>query len=189
LFRPGSALINRKDLKSNILQARIKVKDFVRKLFKGGGKKKALSRLNDSDTVKPATEPNLDPTDVGPGSAANTGVQANKAAGDAMRDIIAKREAPALTEVNLWTDAGRLRRADVLKLGDEVVEIESKVGRTGLTSRTRQELARDWWLKRQNKVDDVWWEFSQSDVTDKLGPTRTLQEKLDKLGFRTIIND
>ena len=64
-----SALVNRKDLKSNILQARTKVKDFVRKLFKGGGKKKALSRLNDSDTVKPATEPNVDPTDVGPGSA------------------------------------------------------------------------------------------------------------------------
>lgn len=69
----GSALVNRKDLKSNILQARTKVKDFVRKLFKGGGKKKALSRLNDSDTVKPATEPNLDPTDVGSGSAANRG--------------------------------------------------------------------------------------------------------------------
>ena len=68
----GSALVNRKDLKSNILQARTKVKDFVRKLFKGGGKKKALSRLNDSDTVKPATEPNLDPTDVGSGSAAKT---------------------------------------------------------------------------------------------------------------------
>ena len=68
----GSALVNRKDLKSNILQARTKVKDFVRKLFKGGGKKKALSRLNDSDTVKPATESNLDPTDVGPGGAANS---------------------------------------------------------------------------------------------------------------------
>jgi len=66
----GSALVNRKDLKSNILKARTKVKDFVRKL-KGGGKKKALSHLNDSDTVKPGTEPNLDPTDVGPGGTVN----------------------------------------------------------------------------------------------------------------------
>jgi len=65
----GDSILGGKGLKASTIKAHNKVKDFVRKL-KGGGKKKALSRLNDSDTVKPATESNVDPTDVGPGSAA-----------------------------------------------------------------------------------------------------------------------
>ena len=68
----GDSILGGKGLKASTIKAHNKVKDFVRKL-KGGGKKKALSRLNDSDTVKPATEPNVDPTDVGPGSATKTG--------------------------------------------------------------------------------------------------------------------
>jgi len=35
----------------------------------------------------------------------------------------------------------------------------------------------------------VRWEFSKSAVTEKVGPTKGLQEKLDKLGFETVIND
>ena len=83
------------------------------------------------------------------------GIQANKAAGDAVRDLIATREAPALIEQTFRT-VGGVRRVDVLKLGDELAAIESKVGRTGLGlrgSRIRQELARDWWLQRQGQVD------------------------------------
>jgi len=115
------------------------------------------------------------------------GLRANKAAGDAMRDVIAAREAPALTEQSFST-VGGVRVVDVLKLGDEMTAIESKVGRTFLDSRTRQELARDWWLVRQKQVGKVAWEFSRSDVTGKVGPSKELLEKLYKLGFDVKVN-
>ncbi len=120
--------------------------------------------------------------------APNSGVQANKAAGDAVRDLIAAREAPALVEQSFST-VGGVRRVDVLKLGDEIVGIESKVGRTALDSRVRQELARDWWLRRQRRLDRVVWEFSPSDVTGKVGPTKQLLAMLQKLGFDVRINE
>ncbi|MBS0171756.1 MAG: thrombospondin type 3 repeat-containing protein [Nitrospira sp.] len=116
------------------------------------------------------------------------GVQVNRASGDAIRDAIAEREAPALTEQSLRT-VGGIRRVDVLKLGDELVAIESKVGKTALTSRVRQEMARDWWLLRQKQVQRVVWEFSRSEVTEKVGPTKSLLEKLRKLGFDVVINN
>jgi RHS repeat-associated protein len=119
--------------------------------------------------------------------AGGEGVQANKLAGDAVRDAIAAREAPALTEQSMTT-VGGVRRIDVLKLGDETVGIESKVGRTALDSRVRQELARDWWLRRQGQLDRVQWEFSPSEVTGRVGPTKQLLEKLRKLDFDIRIN-
>ena len=115
------------------------------------------------------------------------GIQANKLAGDAVRDLIAAREAPALTEQTFNTIGGA-RRVDVLKIGDELVSIESKVGRTSLDSAVRQELARDWWLQRQGQVDRVIWEFTPSDVTGAGGPTGPLLQKLQKLGFEVRIN-
>jgi hypothetical protein len=131
--------------------------------------------------------------------APNSGMSANKLAGDSVRDLIAAREAPALTEQTIQTFGG-VRRVDVLKLGDELVSIESKVGRTSLGprgGRVRQELARDWWSRRRaeglpdsaTKIDRVRWEFSRSDVTNKVGPTKPLQQKLDKLDFETVINE
>jgi hypothetical protein len=116
-----------------------------------------------------------------------TGIQANKLAGDKVRDAIALREAPAVIE-HPFVTLGGVRVADVVKLGDEIVEIESKVGRTSLTPRVRQELARDWWLRRQGQVDRVVWEFSPSDVTGKVGPTPQLAEKLKKLEFDVRTN-
>ena len=116
-----------------------------------------------------------------------TGVQAIKLAGDSVRDLIAAREAPALTE-QTFTTVGGVRRVDVLKLGDELVAIESKVGRTALDSRVRQELARDWWLRRQGQVDRVVWEFTPSEATGAGGPTAPLMQKLQKLGFDVRIN-
>lgn len=115
------------------------------------------------------------------------GIQANKSAGDTIRDAIAAREAPALIEQS-YSTVGGIRRIDVLKLGDELLGIESKVGRTSLDSRVRQELARDWWLLRQGKLDRIRWEFSPSEVTGKVGPTKQLLEKLLGLGFDIIIN-
>jgi hypothetical protein len=98
-----------------------------------------------------------------------------------MRDIIAAREAPALIEQS-FTTVGGVRRVDVLKIGDDIpFSIESKVGRTSLGSR-------DWWLLRQNRVSGVRWEFSPSGVNGGVGPSPSLQQKLDKLGFETRIN-
>ena len=56
---------------------------------------------------------------------------------------------------------GGLRRVDVL---DGTTAIESKVGRTGLTTRVRQELARDVKMLRSGQVDRVQWEFSPSAI-------------------------
>lgn len=101
--------------------------------------------------------------------------------------MIAAREAPAIIEQSFRT-VGGIRRVDVVANGDRILAIESKVGRTSLGSRERQELARDWWLLRQGQVDDVRWEFSRSDITGDIGPSQTLQAMLDKLGFETRIN-
>ena len=90
-----------------------------------------------------------------------------------------------------FTTIGGARRVDVLKIGDELVAIESKVGRTGLGdkwSRVRQELARDWWVRRQGQVDRVIWEFTPSGATGFGGPTAQLLEKLQQLGFEVRIN-
>lgn len=117
-----------------------------------------------------------------------TGIQLNKAIGDATSDAIAARFPFALREVPFDTVGGR-RIADVVTLGGRNIAIESKVGRTVLSdSRVRQELARDWWIKRQGKVDDVVWEFTPSPITGKGGPDAALQQMLEKLGFGVRIN-
>lgn len=66
------------------------------------------------------------------------------------------------------------------------VAIESKVGRTGLTKRVRQELARDVKALRSGQVDKVQWEFSRSGVTGKIGPTGPLRKKLQKFGIDIV---
>lgn len=111
------------------------------------------------------------------------GIQLNKAIGDATADAIAARYPFALREVPLNTIYGP-RRVDVLTLGERNLAIESKVGRTLLSNKdVRRELARDFWLKRSGKVDDVIWEFTPSPITGKSGPDAALQQMLDKLGF------
>ncbi len=122
---------------------------------------------------------------------APSAVELNKSAGDSVRDAIAAREAPALKE-QTFTTVGGVRRVDVLKLGNQTTAMESKVGRTSLGptgGRVRQELARDWWLVRQNRIDAVRWEFTRSQATGQVGPTAPLQQKLNKLGFQTKINE
>lgn len=72
-------------------------------------------------------------------------------------------------------------------LGEDVLGIESKVGKTYLDSRIRQELARDWWLLRQRQLDRVRWEFSPNELGE-LGPSAPLLQKLQKLGIEVRIN-
>ena len=120
--------------------------------------------------------------------APSRGVGANRAAGNAARDLIAEREAPALIEQNLRT-AGGLRRLDVLKEADELIGIESKVGRTGLTARVRQELARDVKLMRSGQLDKVRWEFWKSARTGQGGPSAPLRQMLEKFGVEIVEHD
>jgi hypothetical protein len=110
-------------------------------------------------------------------------VKANKATGDSARDAIAARTG-GVTEQNFNVTGGS-RRVDVL---DGSTAIESKVGRTGLTARTRQELARDVKNKRAGNVDKNVWEFSPSPVTGKSGPTKKLRGKLEKHGIEIVEN-
>jgi hypothetical protein len=74
--------------------------------------------------------------------------------------------------------ASGVRRIDVLT--DDGMAIESKVGRTSLTARVRQELARDAELLADDNsgVDSVFWEFSRSPTTGRVGPTPRLQDAL-----------
>jgi len=122
----------------------------------------------------------------------------NKTAGDAMRDVILKREFPALREYPFNTVGGR-RISDVVKLEgmiesggrivpERIVVFESKVGYTSLTSRVRQELARDWWILRQGQADHIIWEFSRSAKTGAVGPSGPLLQKLQLLGIEVRIN-
>ena len=108
-------------------------------------------------------------------------IQANKSAGDAARDAIAARTG-GIIEQNFRVTGG-LRRVDVL---DGTTAIESKVGRTSLTERVRQELARDIKMLRSGQVDRVQWEFSPSGVTGKGGPTGPLRQKLEKFGIDIV---
>ncbi|HVS34951.1 MAG TPA: RHS repeat-associated core domain-containing protein, partial [Gemmataceae bacterium] len=161
--------------------------ELMRQLKNEADYEDARAQMNDAIWVLlSAGEVEFEETE-GP-SSLPTGVQANKAAGDAVRDAIAAREGTPYTE-RPFTTVGGIRRVDVLKLGDKSIGIESKVGRTALDSRTRQELARDWWLRRQGQLDQVMWEFSPSEVTGQVGPTAPLLEKLQKLGFDIRIND
>jgi len=116
----------------------------------------------------------------------NMCIQANKAAGDAARDQIAKRTGGA-TEATFITKTGA-RRSDVLVNGSEIVSIESKVGLTKLSRDVRRQLAKDWQLLRLGPVDRVIWEFSRSGKTGLVGPTQELMNMLKKLGFDVIIN-
>ena len=68
---------------------------------------------------------------VAPGATAPlTGVQANRAAGDAAADAIAIREA-GIRE-GYFNTVGGVRKPNVIVLGEDVLSIESKVGRTPL---------------------------------------------------------
>ncbi|MBH3383437.1 MULTISPECIES: hypothetical protein [Pseudomonas] len=156
---------------------------------RGSSSLKTLNKTPDKAIPKKTSSPKPtsrqpNPSHNGPIKSRSGGtVQSNKKSGDAARDHIAAREGAEI-EKNFRVTGG-LRRVDILKKGGEIVAIESKVGRTGLNSRIRQELARDVKLMRKGDVDRVVWEFSRSARTQKSGPTPALQKKLDKLGIET----
>ncbi|WP_235786973.1 hypothetical protein [Yersinia nurmii] len=103
-------------------------------------------------------------------------VQRNKAVGDGVRDAIALERGTTRIEQNFRVTGG-LRRMDVVA---GTTGIESKVGRTGLTSRVRQELARDLKILRSGQLDRIEWVFTKSPTTGKIGPTKALEAILNK---------
>lgn len=111
----------------------------------------------------------------------------NKTMGDAAANRIASRYPGAQREVTLPAESG-IRRLDILT--PDGVAIESKVGRTSLTADVQRELARDVELLDQpgSRVHEVEWHFTRSPVTGEVGPTRPLQEALDKAGIKVVID-
>ncbi|EPD6619757.1 hypothetical protein ACSC89_004748, partial [Salmonella enterica subsp. enterica] len=109
-------------------------------------------------------------------------VQRNKAIGDKVRDMIAAERGTTLIEQN-YRVTGGLRRIDVL---DGTIGVESKVGRTGLTARVRQEVARDLKILRSGQLQSVEWVFTRSPTTGKIGPTKKLEDLLNRHGIPII---
>jgi|GEM_PF-6643456 len=113
-------------------------------------------------------------------------VRRNQAVGDAASDAIAARYPGARREVTLQAPSGT-RRLDVLT--PQGLAIESKVGRTSLTSRTRQEIARDVELLNDpnSSVKSLLWEFSVSPTTGRSGPSGPLAKALDDAGIPWVV--
>lgn len=113
-------------------------------------------------------------------------VTKNKTVGDAASDSIAARYPGARREVTLNAQSG-VRRLDVLT--PQGLAIESKVGRTSLDARTRQELARDVELLKDpnSPVKSLLWEFSKSPTTGLGGPTKPLADALNAAGIPWVV--
>jgi hypothetical protein len=109
-------------------------------------------------------------------------VLTNKAIGEAAADSIAGRYPGAMREATLQAESG-IRRLDVLT--EDGLAIESKVGRTSLTSRVQQQIGRDVELLNNplSPVSSLRWEFGRSPITGLGGPTRPLQAALEKAGI------
>lgn len=117
----------------------------------------------------------------GAGVAAETGgIAANAAAGNAARDAIAAEYPGSSIEQTFSTTLGA-RRVDVLT--QDGLAIESKVGRTSLTSGIQSQIAKDQLLLQNGDVNGVQWVFGRSGVTGQIGPTGPLQAALDKAGI------
>jgi Bacterial TSP3 repeat len=118
-------------------------------------------------------------------------ITTNKANGDAARDRIAaelQEQFPrdrVRKEVTFDTSLGP-RRVDVLQ-GRTAHEV--KVGRTGLTSRIRSELAKDSELlaSGDEQVREVVWRFERSPATGRAGPSAKLERELCARGIAIVV--
>ncbi|GLI27912.1 hypothetical protein ARHIZOSPH14_21540 [Agromyces rhizosphaerae] len=120
-------------------------------------------------------------TNCGGGAgSAGARLSANAAAGNTARDSIAAANSGSRIEQSLSTAFGA-RRIDVLTRGG--VGIESKVGRTYLTSATRSQIAKDSWLLQNEEVAGIHWVFSRSAATGRIGPSGPLADALRNAGI------
>ncbi|MEP7765667.1 DUF6531 domain-containing protein [Sanguibacter sp. 25GB23B1] len=115
-----------------------------------------------------------------PGASVPTGIAANQAAGNAGRDAIAARFPGSQIEQTFTTSAG-VRRLDVLTVTR--MGIETKVGRTSLTTMTTSQIAKDSLLLQSGQVRSIEWMFMRSGVTGQIGPTAPLAAALNKAGI------
>jgi hypothetical protein len=116
----------------------------------------------------------------GAATEAGGGILSNQAAGNAARDTLAAENSGSLTEQTFQTSLGA-RRVDVLT--QDGLAIESKVGRTSLTSDTVLQIAKDQLLLNNPRISGVTWVFTRSGVTGNIGPTGPLATALDKAGI------
>lgn len=114
-------------------------------------------------------------------------VLTNQRIGNAAADSMAARSPGPVREVSLQAASGR-RAVHVLT--DTGLAIESKVGRTSLTSTTGRQIARDIELMTDvsSPVSSVRWEFFTSPVTGRGGPTGPLAEALDSAGIPYVVH-
>lgn len=121
-------------------------------------------------------------TDVHPASNKMPQIRVNQVAGDAASDAIASRFPGARREVTIQTSDG-VRRIDVLTR--EGLAIESKVGRTSLTSSVKRQVLKDAEILNDptSGVNQIIWEFSRSATTGKVGPTPSLRAFLEANGI------
>jgi hypothetical protein len=118
-------------------------------------------------------------------AAEDAGILANKAAGDAAADAIARTYPGALREMTIDTDLG-VRRVDVLTR--QGLAIESKVGRVSLTASIRTQIAKDELLMQDPRVSGgVQWVFSRSGVTGAVGPTGPVEDALRAAGISWMV--
>jgi len=115
-------------------------------------------------------------------------VQINREIGNVARDNIAARSPGAQKEAFFDTSLGA-RRLDVLTTPG--LAIESKVGRTSLTSTVRRQIQKDIELfnTARSPVNSLQFQFTRSPITNKVGPTRPLADFLQQNNIPFIIND
>jgi hypothetical protein len=118
-------------------------------------------------------------------AAAKKRLNRNKKVGDKASDAIASQFSTATREKPVFHTSVADRRPDVfIKRSGRM--IESKVGRTGLTRRVRQELAADAELLSDASfgVRKVTWEFRRSKTG--IGPTRPLRTHIQQMQKRGL---
>jgi RHS repeat-associated protein len=111
-------------------------------------------------------------------------VLVNKAIGDQAADDIAVQYPGASREEYFPTSLGP-RRVDILTGQGEA--IESKGGRTALTSRIRVQIAKDVELGSSGRVTQLTWRFRRSPTTGLVGPTASLMKALIEAGIKVVI--
>ena len=65
---------------------------------------------------------------------------------------------------------------------------EVKYGYQGLSSRIIAEIEKDYWLLSNGYVDSVEWHFFLSGISDSIGPSHSLYDALEELGFKIIFH-
>jgi hypothetical protein len=123
-----------------------------------------------------------------PSSPASTrsNIAKNKAAGDAARDRVA-RQIPGSEREKFYKTTKGPRFVDVFDPRTRLAR-EVKVGKTGLTKRTKRQAEKDIELRAGGDIKGAEWDFARSPTTGLRGPTKPLEQFLNKnkIGIRYV---